>query len=206
MKNIYLIIAANNLNNAFIMQNNNEPEQVSIEKEILSITGEEQAQKLANNSLLNDIDAIYSSNHVSAMAASKYLAYKYNLKININMAFNERKVGIISDDKLKFIYKQTHNFDYKERNGESLNDVKKRMSTALKEVLKANNNAVIYTHPYALLALLTNWCELGFNYEDEAILTYEDEVILDSTDSNLQVFKLVFNDLNLIKITKLVTD
>jgi broad specificity phosphatase PhoE len=204
MKNVYLIISPHNINNVFIRDNINEPEEVTVEKQILSIAEEKQAENLISSNVIQDVDGIYSSNFVSGMAMAKYMADQANLKIHVDMNLNERKIGIISEPMDTFINKQLHNFDYKERNGESLNIVKKRMSTILKAILKNNKDVIIYSHLYATIALLSNWCQLGFNFEDQAILTYHDNVIIDSTDRNMQLLKLEFNDLNLNKITKLV--
>lgn len=69
-----------------------ESSQISNEKIILSISGEEKAKQLSNNRELQDIDVLWSSNYVRAIATAKYIADKNNIQINIDENLNERKL------------------------------------------------------------------------------------------------------------------
>lgn len=70
----------------------NENSQISNEKIILSIDGEKEAEKISKLKELSNIDVLWSSNYVRAMATAKYIAEQNNLEINVDERFNERKL------------------------------------------------------------------------------------------------------------------
>lgn len=178
-------------------------EELQREKEILSPSGEEHAKKIAKS--FKGIDTIFSSNYVSALSTAKYIAKENNIKINISNNFNDRKIGILNDlDNHEFEYKSVHNFDFKLRNGESLNDVKKRASNELKSILNKNyNNVVIVTHENTIISILLNFCELGYNYDNNIILSYKDSVVCDTYIKTSDVYELVFEETNLKDLKKI---
>lgn len=70
----------------------NEESQISNEKIILSVDGEKKAQEISKLKELSDIDILWSSNYVRAIATAKYIAKQNNIEINIDESFNERKL------------------------------------------------------------------------------------------------------------------
>ena len=69
-----------------------ENEQIKNEKIILSIEGERKAKEFSEKEELKEIDVLYSSNYVRAIATAKYIAYKNNIDINIDERLGERKL------------------------------------------------------------------------------------------------------------------
>ena len=57
---------------------------------------------------------------------------------------------------------QIKDFDYKLEGGESLNQTKKRMVDAMKNILmfETGNKVAIISHSTALTCLLSAWCEI----------------------------------------------
>jgi len=201
---VYLIRNLETLQNAYNSKIK-ESEQLIKEREILSCTGEEHAKKMSMLPYLKELDAIYSSNYVSALSSAKYIAKENNLKIDVNPAFQDRKVdSLIGVDRVEYDYKSSHNFDYKVRNGESINDVKKRASNALKTILKENyDKVVIVTHETTIVSILLNFCELGYNYDNKMILSYKDNVLFDSIMNANDIFVLEFDKTNILTIKKI---
>ena len=74
-----------------------ENEQIKNEKIILSIEGEKKAQELSEKEELKNIDILYSSNYVRAIATAKYIADKNNISINIDERLGERKLRWFSN-------------------------------------------------------------------------------------------------------------
>ncbi len=70
----------------------NENNQISNEKIILSVQGEKKAEELSELKELSNIDVLWSSNYVRAISTAKYIAKKNNIEINIDESFNERKL------------------------------------------------------------------------------------------------------------------
>ena len=85
------------------------------EKIVLSVEGEKRAERLSLNSELINISEIWSSSYSRAVGTAKYIAYKNNLKINIDNRLNERKlrrfrrIKEVRRNKRAFIYNRTNN-------------------------------------------------------------------------------------------------
>lgn len=73
---------------------NNEEEQISNEKIVLSVDGEKKAEGISKLKEMRNIDVIWSSNYVRAIATAKYIARENNIEINIDEKLNERKLRI----------------------------------------------------------------------------------------------------------------
>ena len=141
------------------------------EKEILSIKGEEQSKKLSENTELQNLDVIWTSNYTRAKATAKYIAYKNNLQYNIDKRLSERKLGNM-DDLAKFMNnKETRDPsreqlvfpEFKTRDGESANDTNKRMNEFFNEILekyKGKRIAVI-SHGGTIKFYLLSFCKVN---------------------------------------------
>lgn len=177
--------------------------QLTNEKTILSINGEKKAEALSKCSELQNLDAVYSSNYVRALSTAKYIASENNTIVNIDERFNERKIGnVVDGDFNEFFRLQARDFDYKVSGGESLNETKKRIVEAMKNVLmfETGNRVALVSHSTALTCLLSAWCEVGHNYDDEIILSYGEETIVDGHWTAPMVYKVVFDGMNVLSI------
>ena len=75
----------------------NENSQIENEKIILSVEGENKAKKISELEELKDINILWCSNYVRAIATAKYIAEKNNIEINIDENFGERKLGDLKE-------------------------------------------------------------------------------------------------------------
>ena len=166
------------------IKNIEEDEQISNEKIILSVNGEIKAKELSELQELSNIDIIWSSNYVRAIATAKYIAQKNGLPINIDSNFNERKLGNVAEleeleKNKKYPYTEEQLLDENLKNigGESRNEVNKRMTETLNRILKNNKEKriVIVSHGAAIKFLLMNWCKL--NEKNEII--YKNNINID---------------------------
>ena len=182
---------------------NNDSSQIQNEKAFLSVSGEKKAEMLSKHPELQKIDAVYSSSYVRALETAKYIALENNTIINVDERLNERKIGKAGDmDWNEFNRLQMRDFDFKLELGESLNQTKKRIVEAMKNILmfETGNRVAVVSHSTALTCLLGAWCEIGHNYNDEIILSYGDETIIDGHFSAPMVFKVVFDGMNVISL------
>ena len=182
---------------------NNDSLQIQNEKAFLSVSGEKKAELLSKHPELQKIDAVYSSSYVRALETAKYIALENNTIINVDERLNERKIGKAGDmDWNEFNRLQMRDFDFKLELGESLNQTKKRIVEAMKNILmfETGNRVAVVSHSTALTCLLGAWCEIGHNYNDEIILSYGDETIIDGHFSAPMVFKVVFDGMNVISL------
>lgn len=189
----------NNLKNISI----HDSKQILNEKSFLSVSGEKRAEELSKMEELQNIDAVYSSSYVRSLETAKYIALENNTIINIDDRLNERKIGDMGDmDWREFYRLQMKDFDFKLSGGESINQVKKRMVAAMKNILmfETGNRVAVVSHRTALTCLLSAWCETGRNYNGEIILSYNGESIIDGSFTAPMVFKVVFDGMNVLSI------
>ena len=185
------------------MISNGDSNQVQNEKAFLSVSGEKKAEELSKHPELQNIDAVYSSNYVRALETAKYIALENNTIINVDERFNERKIGNMGDMEWKeFARLKMKDFNFKLSGGESLNQTKKRMVEAMKNILmfETGNRVALVSHSTALTCLLSAWCEVGHNYDDEIILSYGEETIVDGHWNAPMVYKVIFDGMNVLNI------
>ena len=123
------------------------------------------------NTELQNLDVIWTSNYTRAKATAKYIAYKNNLQYNIDKRLSERKLGNM-DDLAKFMNnKETRDPsreqlafpEFKTRDGESANDTNKRMNDFFNEILekyKGKRIAVI-SHGGTIKFYLLSFCKVN---------------------------------------------
>ncbi len=175
--------------------NSKDSSQIANEKVFLSVSGEKRAEELSKKEELQNIDAVYSSNYVRALGTAKYIALENNTIINIDERLNERRIGEIGElSQKEFERLQKKDFDFKLSSGESFNQTKKRMIEAVKGILmfETGNRVAVVSHDTALTALLSTWCEIGYNYDEDIILSYNEKTIIDGNWTAPHVIKVVF--------------
>lgn len=207
MTEVYLIRHSEkyrNFNNII----NDDSFQLFNEKIILSINGEMLANKLANMEEMSNIDVVFASNYVRSIGTAKYIAYRNKIDVNIDKNFGERIYGISSIDGIMddFNVKQWNDIDYKLPNGESRRDVTNRMYNALIRVINdyKNKRIAIVSHGTAISFLLDKWCDVFVNYNNDnkmnTKIVFKNKIIFDNNISAPCVFKIVFDDNNIISI------
>ena len=193
------IMKKSNLNNL----NNDENMQSENERTLLSVKGEKKALDLSKNEELQNIDAVYSSSYLRAISTAKYIAANNGTIINVDNRLNERKVGNLTNyDINELHHMQAKDFDFKLKGGESLNETKKRMIEAMKSILmfETGNRVALISHSTALTCLLSAWCEEGYNYDGDIILSFNDETLVDGKWDAPSVYKVIFDGMNVKSI------
>lgn len=198
---IYLVKHADELKENGI-RNTKDTAQLINEKYILSVKGEEQSRKLSKNQELDNIDVLWSSSYARAKATAKYIAYRNNIKINIDSSLDERKLGNLEDlsiwmqDKtVGVVQAYLEDKKWKAREGESCEEATKRVTLFLQKILKENvgKRVVLVSHGALITFLLTNWCQLNEKIE----LEFNDKVIEIKEPS---ITKLTFDNQKLLNI------
>ena len=181
--------------------NANETLQIRNEKNPLSVEGELKSKRLSELKELQDIDVIYSSHYVRAMATAKYISEKNDIKLDVDERFGERKFGI-NDWSLMpkdFFEHQALDWDYKIGDGESLNEVSFRIKDALIDVLNnyKGKKIMIVSHGTALTTMLKDWCDIKLNMETKNFNYYfKDKLFFEGKWGAPELFKLEFDDEN----------
>lgn len=175
------------------------------EKRTLSIKGEILAKQLSER--LENVDAVYSSNYVRAIATAKYIAGKNDLELIINENFGERKHGVESWNELPKNYEkiQLEDEKYKIGTGESQKDTRIRMYNSLIKILDENRGKkiAIVTHATAMAFLFKIWCDIQYAGD----YSFNNNIFFDGNWDYVETFKLEFDDNNnLISIANDMVD
>ena len=158
----------------------------------LSIEGEKMAVKLVKKIKAN---IVYSSSYASSIASAKYFASVKKCNIVINSFLNDLRVGDLGNRNIQMLrFMQERNFDFKFNRGESLSDVNKRMNIAIDRILKknSNKNIVIFTQKSAITGYLLDKLEKGYNLDDRLMLSFNDKVIIDDANQDVNIIKICF--------------
>jgi len=187
----------------------NDVEQLRNEKNTLSVAGEKFAEQMSNYSELSNVEVLYSSHYVRAMGTAKYISEKNNILLNVDERLGERRFGVDNMSELPstFFEDQFRNWDYKLPNGESLNEVAKRMNQALLDILNTNKGRTIaiISHTTAISSMLKTWCDVILNEDSKLVeLYFNNNLVFDGNWNCPELFKLEFDDdNNLININNI---
>ncbi|MFI3260629.1 MAG: histidine phosphatase family protein [bacterium] len=200
---IYLIRHSEPLKKHLGICKTDEIEKIRNEKNILSVNGEQKAKILSEATEFKNIDVLYSSHYVRAVSTAKYIAENNQIDINIDKCFGERVFGVndISEIPGDYHERQFYDRDYKLENGESLNDLFKRMSEGFNNVYTTNKykNIAILSHGTAICALLEKWCDLKYNKNNGLNeIFFNNKMIFDGNFNAPEVFKLVFDESDIL--------
>ena len=167
---------------------------------ILSVDGEKRAERLCEIDELNNVERIFASDSVRAIASAKYLAEKNNIKIELDERINERIFGIerLSELPKDFNKLSFDDKSFKMENGESFNDVDKRFINFINDLLNQDNNCyILFIHGLILLSYLETICDFkfdGMNFD----IKFNNKEILNGNPKSPSVYKITYDENNFV--------
>lgn len=174
------------------------------DKIILDVEGENRAKILSEEEEFKHIDKIYASDMVRSQSTAKYFCDKFNLGLNIDYRLNERKSGIPNDEEYPdWFQRQYYDESFKTVGGESQAEVRKRVLECLNDILDSNKDKIvaIFSHGYAITFSILKWCKLISVGEDKKLtIKYNDKILMDKIINAPEVFKMTFDNKELINI------
>lgn len=182
-----------------------EEKQINNEKIILSIEGEKEAEKLSKLDQLKGIEELWTSNYVRAIATAKYIARQNNLEINIDKGLNERKLGNLEGQTLKFrtyTEQQLVNPKLKGIDGESCEEVIERVEKSIQRILQRTKNRkiAIVSHGAAIKFYLSKYCEI----DEEFNFIYNGKILFKEKLKSPDIIKLEFENGKIKQIEKIL--
>ena len=153
---------------------------------------------IANNLVAGDLNYLKTEN-IDDKREKRVLSIEGEKAalVNILNDLNERKIGKFPEG-LKLSYfkdSQEHDFNYHLPNGESIEDIKQRITKVINKIVMEDNEVTaIFTHQIAINSYLMNYCEVSYNLDDHLVLNYKDQVV--SNFNSLIIYKIVYNDDN----------
>ena len=164
------------------------------------------AKNIALLSLLFDVNAIYSSPNASNMLCAKTLAKRINKDVYASDKFADERIGNLKKQNIKDVYfMQEHDFNIKLTDGESLNEVGKRVKSEIEHIANLSNlkKVVIFTHKRSFLGYLINVFSPSYTLEDNLVIEYDDNVIYDNSKNDIDIYRLSFDNGSLENIKKI---
>lgn len=141
------------------------------------------------------------------MLFAKTLAKRINKDVYSSDKFADEKIGNLKKKSIKEVYfMQEHDFNIKLTDGESLNEVGKRVNDEIEHITNLNNlrKVVIFTHKRAFLGYLINVLEPSYTLDDNLVIEYDDNVIYDNSKNDIDIYRLTFNHSDLADIEKII--
>lgn len=180
------------------------PEKINIENKNIPLSKEgiDKAREFFKLSIFNEYNYLYSSSYLRAYQTAQVLSKNI---IQDNRLI-ERLIGDENTADKKQWKMQYDDHDYKNRNGESLNEVKVRMSECIQEILmnmNDNETNVIVSHATSICSYLLNDCDIKVTNEKDKIrkIVFKDKVILEGRISKPSCFMIHYENDEVIDIT-----
>lgn len=167
----------------------------------LSQNGHIKVREMFLLDIFRSIDAVYTSPYQRAYSTAEKLCGH----LIIDNRLREREIGNIQTLNDDFWRRQYDDHDYKNTGGESLNDVNKRMTSVIGEIvsiMQEENTVAVVSHAAAICAFLLNWCSVEVTNEQkkERKIKYNGTVVLDGKIEMPSAFILGFENDRLCKI------
>ena len=173
----------------------------------LSKQGHIKAQELFSFDIFRSVDAVYTSPYRRAYVTAE----KLSKHLNIDDRLRERELGNPDTLNEKFWSCQYEDHNYKNVKGESLNDVKERMTIAIHEIVSTmqdGNTVAIVSHAAAICAFLLNWCTIEVTDKEKKLrkITYQNAVVMNGIIATPSAFILEFKNEQIYRITYINKD
>lgn len=167
----------------------------------LSEQGQMKAQKLFSLDVFRSVEAVYTSPYRRAYSTAE----KLSERLHVDARFRERELGNPNTLNGEFWHRQYEDHNYKNVDGESLNDTKERMTSAINEIVSTmqdGSTVAIISHATAICAVLLNWCAVEVVDEQKKLrkITHQGTVVLNGSIATPSAFVLEFENEQLYRI------
>lgn len=158
------------------------PEKSNVKTEDLPLSKEGiiQAKQFFQLPIFHQVNYVYSSTYLRAYQTAQVLSND----IIQDDRLIERLIGDKKTADKKQWRMQYDNHDYKNKNGESLNEVKQRMSACIQDILmnmKDNEISIVVSHATSICSYLLNVCDIQVTDEKDKIrkIVFKDKLVLE---------------------------
>ena len=160
------------------------------------------ADELFTIGIFRCVDKVYTSPYRRAYDT----AVRLSEVLTVDTRLKERDTGNPLTLNREFWKRQYEDYDYKNRGGESLNNVKERMTLAINEILSGMSDGetvAVISHATAICAFLLNWCLIEVTDEEKKLrrITHNARIVLNGKISTPCVFVLTFEDEKISEIS-----
>lgn len=157
----------------------------------LTAEGHAKALKITHKFKDIEIDKIYSSPALRAIQTVEKLADDHKLEILLSDNLLERQIGAWVEYFNQFTLKQWQDFDYQLDDGESLNDARARILQFYQCILNSPDRNIVISSHGTILALLFNYLDSNFGFENWRQMTMPDLFQLKLNESQILSFERI---------------
>ena len=174
---------------------------ITTEELPLSEQGHIKAQELFSLEIFRSVEAVYTSPYRRAYSTAE----KLSGCLNIDDRLRERELGKPETLNAEFWIRQYEDHNYKNADGESLNDAKERMTATINEIISTmhdGNTVAIISHAAAICAFLLNWCSIEVVDEQKKLrkITHNKSVVMNGKIATPSAFILEFENEQLCRL------
>ena len=171
------------------------------EELLLSEQGHIKAQELFSFDVFRSVEAVYTSPYRRAYSTAE----KLSKRLIVDDRFRERELGNTDTLNSEFWNRQYEDQNYKNINGESLNDTKARVTSAINEIIsmmEEGSTVAIVSHAAAICAFLLNWCSIEVVDEQKKLrkITHNGTTVLNGKFATPSAIVLEFENEQLCRI------
>ena len=161
----------------------------------LSEQGHMRARELFSLDFFRSVEAVYTSPYRRAYSTAE----KLRERLHVDVRLRERELGNPDTLNAAFWKRQYEDHDYKNVDGESLNDTKERMTAAIDEIVSTmqdGETVAIDSHAAAICAFLMNWSTIEQIDEQKKLrkITYQGSVVMNGVFASPIAFVLQFEN------------
>ena len=167
----------------------------------LSGCGHRKSQTLFSLDVFRPVQTVYTSPYRRAYSTAEELSEH----LIVLKRLRERELGESETLHAEFWSRQYADHDYKNVNGESLNDTGERMMSAMKEILSAmqdGTTVAVVSPAAAICSFLLNWCSVEVTDKQKKLrrIRHHGTVVLNGEIATPSAFVLVFEKEQLVRI------
>lgn len=168
----------------------------------LSEYGHLRAQELFSLDVFRSVDAVYTSPYRRAYSTAE----KLHKPLNVDARLRERELGTPDTLNAAFWKRQYEDHAYKNPGGEALNDVRERMTSAIRGIIAAmqdGGTVAVISHAAAICAFLLNWCTIEVTDQQKKLrkISYQGAIVMNGSIAAPSAFVLTFEHEQLCGIT-----
>ena len=173
-------------------------EKINLETALIPLSTDGLKLAESKRAIFLNIDYCYTSPYTRAVETAKQISNK----IEILYDLHERIIGEAYED---FWLKQYLDYDYANKNGESLNQAKERMKIVINKILKSINEGeqvLVVSHATAICAYLLNCCQIIITnaLEKSRRITFNNDIILNGKIEPTSFFEIKYHENNIYSI------
>ena len=189
-------MAGEDMKTLFLIRHSGPKKNTELPTELIPLSerGEHLAEELFSQVAFQDVYRVYASPYKRAYDTAEYLGKK----VTVDPRLRERELGNKATLNAGFWGRQYEDYAFKNEGGESLDEVRDRMSACINEILldlRDGEKVVVVSHAAAICAYLLNFCTIRVLDAEHKLreITHNGKIVLSGGIDTPSCFALHFD-------------